>query len=511
MIGFASIRWVAARRARGLLPASGTVMGVMFLSACAGGSSAPVASHPQFGAVPRTEESQFPVVQTIAVSDSAADEAALVALRELEFTSLAKGADHLRGTLPAADPATDYPEEWTTTGGSGGGTAAASLDIESFADHRRVRYYVDYFLGPSRNRFNIWLGRLGRYEGMITAALQRYGLPQELLYLALIESGYSNTAVSRSYAVGMWQFVRSTGRGYDLRITSWVDERRDPFKATDAAARHLVDLQEEFGAWYLAAAAYNAGAGSVSRGIQRLPDQDVSDEMFFALSDRRYLRRETRDYVPKLIAATMVAQDPERYGFRNIPLLEPLVFDEITVPDQTGLDVIAQLADTTVRAINELNPQYFRGATPPREEAIVRVPRGTGTMVARLYEELPASERVNFLDHVVRRGETLGEIARRYRVSLGALQAANPRVQPRRMYVGTRLVIPVGRAARTGRRTRIARASVPPSGYHTVRRGDTLWIISQRYGLQVSDLRDWNGMGANESLLQVGQRLRVRQ
>ena len=147
---------------------------------------------------------------------------------------------------------------------------------------------------------------------MITAALQRYGLPQELLYLALIESGYSNTAVSRSYAVGMWQFVRSTGRGYDLRITSWVDERRDPFKATDAAARHLVDLQEEFGAWYLAAAAYNAGAGSVSRGIRRLPDQDVSDEMFFALSDRRYLRRETRDYVPKLIAATMVAQDPER-------------------------------------------------------------------------------------------------------------------------------------------------------------------------------------------------------
>ena len=164
LIGFASIRWVAVRRARSFLPASGTVMGVMFLSACAGGSAAPVASHPQSDAVPQTEESQFPVVQTIAVSDSAADEAALVALRELEFSSLAKGADHVRGTLPAADPATDHPEEWTTTGGSGGGTAAASLDIESFADHRRVRYYVDYFLGPSRNRFNIWLGRLGRYE-----------------------------------------------------------------------------------------------------------------------------------------------------------------------------------------------------------------------------------------------------------------------------------------------------------------------------------------------------------
>ena len=481
----------------------------MVLSACAG-SPAPGVSDLEPVSGPQAGAPQFSVVATIAVSDSAADEAALVALRDLEFSSLAKGADHVRGTLPAADSVADYPDDWTTTSRSNGGTAAASLDIESFADHRRVRYYVDYFLGPSRNRFNIWLGRLGRYEGMITDALQRYGLPQELLYLALIESGYSNTAVSRSYAVGMWQFVRSTGRNYDLRIDSWVDERRDPFKATDAAARHLVDLQEVFGAWYLAAAAYNAGAGSVSRGIQRLPDQDMSDETFFALSDRRYLRRETRDYVPKLIAATMVAEDPEGYGFRNVPRLEPLVFDEVTVPDQTGLDVIAQLADTTVPAITELNPQYFRGATPPREAATVRVPRGTGTMVARLYAELPVSERVNFLDHTVRRGETLGGIARRYGVSLGALQAANPRVQPRRMRIGTRLVVPVGRSARTGRSTRIARATVPASGYHTVRRGDTLWIISQRYGLQVADLRSWNGMGASESLLQVGQRLRVR-
>jgi membrane-bound lytic murein transglycosylase D len=311
----------------------------------------------------------------------------------------------------------------------------------------------------------------------------------------------------------MWQFIRSTGRAYGLRIDSWVDERRDPFKATDAAARHLVDLKQQFGSWYLAAAAYNGGATRVSRGLKRLDDEDVSDDTFFTLADRRYLRRETRDYVPKLIAAAMVARDPAASGFDSLPVLYPLVFDELTVPDQTGLDVLASMADTTPQALYELNPHFYRGVTPPRETVTVRVPRGTGKAVARRYAELPPSERVNFIEHVVRNGETLSEIAYRYGVSLSFVRVANPNVRPRRMRIGQRLVIPLSQAARQVRvrpRPSARRpVRVAPNGYHTVRAGDSLWLVSQRYGVQVRDLRDWNNIADGDTMLKVGQRLRV--
>ena len=447
-----------------------------------------------------------------AAEDSLADEAALEALHDFEFKSLAKGGEHVRGTVSA--PAS--PQMGDLAGPRGGAASSAGptydIDIESFAEYDRVRYYIDFFLGPSRDRFTIWLGRLPRYEGMIRAQLRAAGVPEDLVYLGIIESGYSNTAVSRSNAVGMWQFIASTGRNYGLTVNTWVDERRDPFKATEAAARHLADLYGLFGSWYLAAAAYNGGAGRVERGIRRLPGDSVTDETFFDLSARRYLRRETRDYVPKLIAATIIAKDPLRYGFDSLPILAPFVYDEITVPDATGMDVIADLADTTIRAIVELNPHYVRGATPPRQASVIRVPRGSGTTVARLYAELPLSERLNFVEHVVRRGETLGEIGERYGVSVRLLRAANNNVHPRRLRIGQRLVIPVSPTART--RAAAGRAPQPRltvSGvrYHRVRRGETLWIIANRYGVTITELRRWNGMGPAETRLDVGERLAV--
>ncbi len=429
--------------------------------------------------------------------DSLADQAALEALHELEFRSLAKGAGHVRGVVPA--PRISELDASLVTPRGGAASAAGptyDIDVASFAERDRVRYYVDYFLDPARDRFTIWLGRLPRYEGMIR------------------ERGYSNTAVSRSNAVGMWQFIQSTARRYGLTVNTWVDERRDPYKATEAAARHLADLHEQFGSWYLAAAAYNGGPGRVERGIRRLreaPDS-VSDETFFDLSARRYLRRETRDYVPKLIAAAIIAKDPLRFGFDSLPILGPLVFDEITVPDATGLDVIARLADTTSRALMELNRHYVRGVTPPRQSSIVRVPRGSGPTVLQRYAELPASERVSFIEHVVRRGETLGEIGERFGVSVSLLRAANNYVHPRRLRIGRRLVIPVSSAARTeaaaGRAPR-PQAAVSGVRYHRVRRGETLWVISQRYGVTVDDLRRWNGIPANDVVIRVGDRLAV--
>lgn len=451
--------------------------------------------------------------------DSLADLKALEALHALEFKSLGKGTEHVRGVLSALDLGSVGAVFATGAEASGprGGPASLEgpsydIDVVSFADHQQVRYYEQFFLGPARDRFQIWLGRLPRYEGMIRERFRTLGIPEDLVYLALIESGYSNTAVSRANAVGMWQFIASTGRNYGLKIDTWVDERRDPFLATEAAGRHLADLYELFGSWYLAAAAYNGGAGRVTRGIRRLSLRDsVSDETFFHLSDRRYLRRETRDYVPKLIAAALIAKDPERYGFTRGPVLPPIEFDEITVPDATGLDVLARLADTVAIALVQLNPHYIRGVTPPNRSAIVRVPRGTGALVAQRYHDLPANERVNFVEHVVRRGETLSQIGKRYGVSVTLIRAANNNVHPQRLQIGQRLVIPVSSAARS--RTAHGRAPSPQpvvSGvrHHAVRRGESLWGIAQRYGVRVDDLTRWNGLQRND-VLRVGQRLAV--
>ncbi len=474
---------------------------------CGGGAPAPAPVIP-VGVLEATPEPTAFVAPRPTPEDSAADEAALTALKDLEFGSLGKGAEHVRGVLSSEAIAAHSASRGGTASGTG---PSFDIDVESFADHARVQYYSTYFLSGARDRFVIWLGRLSSYEGMIRAKLDAHGIPEDLVYLALIESGYSNTAVSRARAVGMWQFMSYTGRQYGLAVDDWVDERRDPFKATDAAARYLADLYERFGSWYLAAAAYNAGEGRVSRGIRRLPGADsISDGTFFDLSDRRYLRPETRDYVPKLIAAARIAKEPLRYGFDSIPYYAPVVFDEITVPDATGLDVLARLADTTTAALVELNPHYIRRITPPRRPSIVRVPRGSGPSVAQRYSELPAAQRVTFLEHVVRRGETLSHIASRYRVSVSLLRGANGNVDPRRLRVGQRLIIPVAGAHGRQISSATARSSAPPSsGYHTVRSGESLWTIARRYGVDISDLRRWNGMNGGETLVQVGQRLRV--
>jgi len=361
----------------------------------------------------------------------------------------------------------------------------------------------------SRDRFTIWLSRLGRYEGMIRERLRARGLPEDLVYLTLIESGLSNTAVSRARAVGMWQFMSATGRGYGLQIDAWVDERRDPFKATDAAVNHLQDLVQRLGSVYLAAAAYNAGAGRIEREIRRLPGEPdtVDDQTFFQIADRRNLRRETRDYVPKLIAAALIAKQPGRYGFTDIERMPPLVFDEVSVPDATGLDVLARLADTSVAALLELNPQYVRGITPPQRAVVVRVPRGKGARVAERYADLPVNERVTFVDHYVTTGQTLSGIAQRYQVTVTMLQAANPHLRAHALRVGQRIIVPMsGRVVPRGAwstppEPRVRRVSpryrtVSGGGgtRHRVTRGETASEIARQHGIGLMALLEANDM-----------------
>lgn len=493
-------------------------MGAAALLAGCAGKHIPA---PTAGAAPAASTTDSSAVQlgtalATVEQDSAADQSALDSLHE---RSADPSPATPRTNQPLADQ--DVRQEAEQLFGPDA-TTTFDIDVTSFAGNRRVLEYLEFFQLDARDRFEIWLSRLGRYEGMIRERLRARGLPEDLVYLTLIESGLSNTAVSRARAVGMWQFMTSTGRGYGLQIDPWMDERRDPFKATDAAAAHLQDLVQRLGSVYLAAAAYNAGAGRIEREIRRLPGEPdtVDDQTFFQIADRRNLRRETRDYVPKLIAAALIAKQPARYGFTDVQRLPPLVFDEVSVPDATGLDVLARLADTTVTAILELNPQFVRGITPPQRTVIVRVPRGSGAQVAERYDELPINERVTFVDHYVTAGQTLSVIAQRYKVTVTMLQAANPRLRAHSLRIGQRIIVPMSgrvvprgawsnppepRVRRASHRYRTASAD---GETHRVTRGETASGIARQHGIGLMALLEANDLTLR-SVIRAGDVLRI--
>lgn len=487
-------------------------------AACASGAHMPPVT-PAMVVVPSTDTAglvQLGTALANAERDSAADQTALDSLHDRTVDSPAPPRTNvpLRGE--------DVRREAEDLFGADA-NATFDIDVTTFAGNRRVLEYLEFFQLDARDRFEIWLSRLGRYEGMIRERLRARGLPEDLVYLTLIESGLSNTAVSRARAVGMWQFMAPTARGYGLQIDAWVDERRDPFKATDAAVSHLQDLVRRLGSVYLAAAAYNAGAGRIEREIRRLPGEpdSVDDQTFFQIADRRNLRRETRDYVPKLIAAALVAKQPSRYGFTDIKRLPPLVFDEVSVPDATGLDVLARLADTSVAALLELNPQFVRGITPPGRGVVVRVPRGMGARVAERYADLPINERVTFVDHYVASGQTLSAIAQRYKVTVSLLQAANPHLRAHALRVGQRVIVPMsGRVVPRGawssppeprvRRVSTRYASATGNGRtrHRVAAGETASAIARRHGVGLMALLEANDL-TMRSVIRPGDVLRI--
>lgn len=411
------------------------------------------------------------------------------------------------------------------------------IDVATWGNHERVRWYLDFFQGPAHERMQIWLDRMPRYEPMIRERLQKANLPADLVYLALIESGFSLTATSRAKAVGMWQFMRPTGRYYGLRVDRWVDERRDPVKATDAAARFLSDLNDRFGSLYLAAAAYNAGGGRISGGLRRMgitpvsaeggpsTDDEAADEEeeeaevgfsdadFFKLYQSRYIHRETKDYVPKLIAAALIAKEPRRYGFRPPAPAEPYPMDSLVAEGLTSLDVVARLADTTVTAIRELNPQYLRLATPPGIRSVVRLPAGKADDVGARYRELPADERVSFRMHVARKGETVAGVAAQYGVPASLVYDANPGLRGGALRAGREVVVPTGGAASIAIAREVSRsapADDAASGrvrYHKVKKGETLSGIAKRYGVSQAKLKQWNHLSSSK--VRTGQKLRV--
>lgn len=417
------------------------------------------------------------------------------------------------------------------------GAATWDIDVASYAQHERVQYWMSYFTGRSRWHFERYIERAGRYDSMIRTRLGAAGLPQDMIYLAMIESGFAQSIRSRAGAMGLWQFMPETGRRYGLAVDNWVDERRDPFMATDAAIRFLSELNHRFGSWYLAAAAYNSGPGKIQRGLARGDYGALNgNDAFFAMADGTFLRRETRDYVPKLIAAALLAKEPARYGFTGLDLWSPLVYDSVETSYAVGLDVLARLAGTSRDVMDELNPQFFRGVSPPDRRYWVKVPQGTAETVTARLAELPASERVTAIVHVVGRGETLSRIASRYGVSSSAIRSAN-HLSSTRLARNQRLIIPTSSSrlrsqaaavpstvtrtrratatrattARTAttRTTTTTRTGTTTTGRrHVVRSGESPASIAAAFHVSLEALLNTNGL-SRRSVIRPGQSLRI--
>jgi len=378
-----------------------------------------------------------------------------------------------------------------------------------------VLRFIDYFQTKIPKRFRYWLERSGRYVPVMRKILRQYGLPEDLVYLAMIESGFSCRAYSRAHAVGPWQFIRGTGKRYGLRINYWVDERRDPIKSTHAAAKYLRDLYAEFGSWYLAAAAYNAGEAKIRRAMKRYRADD-----FWSISHRRrrYLKRETKNYVPKMIAAAIIAKDPAKYGFKNLKYDSPLSFDQVRVHPATSLSVLAKLAGVKLSRLRELNPELRRWATPPTGGMYtLRIPAGRRQAFEIAYAKLPPAKRrarARATKVRIHPGDTLGRIARSFGVRLSDLRAMNPHLNPRRLRPGQVVFVPPNRRYLSARNTRRAKAVRPAYRaphrnqrkiVHVVKKGDTLWDIAQAYGIDYRKIMRWNGK--HSSRLSLGQKL----
>jgi membrane-bound lytic murein transglycosylase D len=302
----------------------------------------------------------------------------------------------------------------------------------------KVRYFIKYFSGRGRGQLEILLGRSGKFMPMISKVLREEGLPEELAYLALIESGFNTGARSRRGAAGLWQFIPSTARLYGLRIDSWVDERRDPVKSTRAAAAYLKDLHSYFGRWYLATAAYNAGQGRIDRALQTTGAND-----FWTLGQKARLSEETRNFVPKFVAVSLMAADPQKYGLGDIQYEAPLDYEEVETETPLRLAAIAQMSETTLATIQELNPALLKNSTPPGDRWFrVKVPLQKAEVFARSYhQEIERkSQQPQVVTHEVKKGETLISIARRYGQKVSVLMKLNG-LTASRLQVGQKIKV----------------------------------------------------------------------
>ncbi len=371
--------------------------------------------------------------------------------------------------------------------------------------NEKVTAWLDYFSGPHKAIFTASLVRSGRYLDMARRAFEEAGIPRDLAYMAHVESGFKPKAYSRAKAKGIFQFIAETGRRYGLHADAWVDERSDPEESARAAASYLRDLYAEFNDWYLALAAYNAGEGRIRRAVATTGSHD-----FWAIARTSAIRSETRNYVPAILAAALIAKSPAQYGFEYVPD-PPLAYEETDVHGAVDLGVLARRSGIDVTSLKDLNPHLRRGQTPPGRTTRLRVPVGLGEVTQAALVNIPPAESVATVRHVVRKGESLGSIAKRYHVSVRALQRANRLGTRSTLRAGRTLVIPGAHAA-VGEESAADGAGRPRARSshvaYRVRRGDTLSSIARRFGTTAARIAAASGIGVHEKLT-VGETLEV--
>ncbi len=371
--------------------------------------------------------------------------------------------------------------------------------------NKKVRLAIKYFQTKGRRVFTKWLERSGKYEGLIKEVLREKNLPDELAYLAMIESGFNPRSRSYARAVGMWQFISATGRYYGLRHNWWFDERRDIIKSTDAATDHLKDLYERFGHWYLALAGYNCNPRRVEYNMRRYNTRD-----YWKL---RRLPRQTRNYVPTFLAAAIIANDPEKFGF-HVEKQPALEVDTVLVSESIDLNVIAEAVDTSYSYIKEINPAVLRWVTPPGvKDFTLYLPKGKKELFRERYKNIPDDKKRSWVRHRIRSGETLSTIARKYHTSMSVIKKTN-KLRGTMIRAGKYLLIPVPQnkahfyayksstKSKTKKRKSRRYSSVPQvessaeydKVIYEVKKGDTLGEIAENYNTRASKIRRWNGL-----------------
>ncbi|MBL6991211.1 MAG: transglycosylase SLT domain-containing protein [Bacteriovoracaceae bacterium] len=395
-----------------------------------------------------------------------------------------------------------------------------------------VKKWINYFLNRGRGFFERYSARAGRYAPILGLILEDHGLPRDLIFLAMAESGFQNNAKSWAKAVGPWQFMPYTGRRYGLRVSWYIDERRDPIKATIAASRYLKKLYKEFGAWELAAAAYNAGEGKMSRAIRR-----YKTENFWDLRKGRYLKSETKNYVPKIMALAILGKNLKSFGFEDIDFHEPLDFDEVDVPPFTDLMILSRMIGIPFEEIQRLNPEILRWYTPPNVQNYkLRIPIGFAVVWKDVIKTQDLKAKSFQIYKVRGRRSTLYDVAKKFKLKPKILREFNNIKTKKRLAKGTTVVLPfrqgqsrkdqmyadlyekprksVLRRRRYRRRINLARRRgkkiYNPTVFYTVKKGDTLWRVAKRTGTSLDTLILSNLRLVKSRMIRVGDKLAIR-
>ncbi len=414
-----------------------------------------------------------------------------------EFDRISEGVNQLNLSDSAADSEAEKSEpapidetNGITPSADANTRAKAQAEIKSTHSDLplmmtdQVAGYISYFSNRGRGTFERAFARSGRYHDMMVRILKQEGVPQDLIYLAQAESGFQPTAVSRAGARGIWQFMGSRARGYGLQHSMWVDDRQDPEKSTRAAAHHLKDLYAQFGDWYLAMAAYNSGPGTVQAAVKRTGYAD-----FWELYRRNVLPKETRNYVPIILAVTIMTKNLSHYGFDDVSMDEPAAFDSVTINYPVDLRLVADCVDATVDQLQQLNPSLLRLSTPKDGTFELHLPVGTKTQYQTTIASIPTGMRVWWRYPTVHSGDTLASLARTYRTTPKSIKEAN-QLDSAELQTNAKLIIPVAPSKHVSDTATYARRITR----YKVRRGDTVQTVAENFGVSARMLRRWNGL-----------------